>query len=60
MTNRDTKHNNAERAHGPAKLGAARLDKLIEGATVDCYNESEQLWGLYTMIEENLELPFRT
>jgi len=34
MAKRDTKHTNGERAHGPAKLGAARLDKLIEEATV--------------------------
>lgn len=42
------------------RLTAARLDKLIEEATVDCYNESEQLTGLYTMIEDNLALPFET
>jgi len=29
-------------------------------ATVDCYNESEQVMGLYTMIEDNLALPFET
>ena len=38
----------------------ARLDKLVEEATVDCYNESEQATGLYTMIEDNLALPFET
>lgn len=27
---------------------------------VDAYNESEQRIGLYTMIDENLELPFKT
>jgi len=36
------------------------LDRLIAEATVDCYNESEQLTGLYTMIEDHLELPFET
>ena len=27
---------------------------------MDCYNESEQITGLYTMIEENLAVPFQT
>ena len=38
----------------------ARLDGLIEDATVDCYNESEQISGLFTMMEENLVVPFKT
>ena len=37
---------------------SAQLDKLIEEATVDCYNEEEQASGFFTMIEENLALPF--
>jgi hypothetical protein len=37
-----------------------KLDRLIEEAVVDAYNESEQRIGLYTMIDENLELPFKT
>jgi hypothetical protein len=37
-----------------------RLDGLIEEAIVDAYGESEQLVGLYTMIENNLALPFET
>ena len=41
-------------------MTAAELDELIEQATVDCYNESEQVTGLFTMIEEHLELPFQT
>jgi hypothetical protein len=36
------------------------LAALIEQATVDCYNESEQATGLYTAIEENLAIPFTT
>lgn len=43
-----------------SRLSKARLDQLVEEATVDCYNESEQATGLYTMIEENLQLPFDT
>ncbi len=38
----------------------AYLDKLIEEATVDCYNESEEVTGIFTMIEENLAVPFVT
>lgn len=45
---------------GTRQLGKARLEKLVEEATVDCYNESEQTTGLYTMIEDNLTLPFET
>ena len=37
-----------------------QLDKLIEEATVDCYNGEEQASGFFAMIEENLTLPFRT
>ena len=37
-----------------------QLDKLIEEATIDCYNVEEAASGLCTMIEENLALPFTT
>lgn len=33
---------------------------MIEQATVDCYNEEEQVTGLFTMIEDDLALPFQT
>jgi len=42
------------------RLRKTRLDRLVEEAIVDCYNESEQVAGLYTMIEDNLALPFET
>ncbi len=42
---------------GPSR---ARLEQLIEEATVDCYNESEECTGLFTMIEEHLDIPFAT
>jgi hypothetical protein len=41
-------------------LSRARLDALVEEATVDCYNEDEQLTGLFTMIKNNLAVPFTT
>jgi hypothetical protein len=44
----------------PRRLTKARLAKLVEEATVDCYDETEQVMGLLTMIEDNLGLPFET
>jgi len=38
----------------------AELDALIEEATVDCYNDEEQITGLFTMLDEHLGLPFET
>src|SRR5260370_34109642 len=35
-----------------------RLEELIEQAIVDAYGESEQRTGFFTMMEENLALPF--
>lgn len=35
------------------------LEKLIEEATVDAYNESEQETGFLTMFEEHVVTPFR-
>jgi len=43
-----------------ARSNSAYLDKLIAEATVDCYNESEEVTGIFTMLEENLEVPFAT
>lgn len=40
--------------------GTAELEAMIEEATVDAYNEDEQLTGLFTMLEEYLVLPFTT
>lgn len=31
---------------------------MVEEATADCYNESEQVCGWLTMIERNLAVPF--
>lgn len=49
-------HKRPSQRKGPA---AAKLDKLIEEATVDAYDESEQTAGFYTMLEEHLALPFK-
>jgi len=42
------------------KASNAELDSLIEEATVDAYDESEQMIGFHTMLSENLEMPFKT
>jgi hypothetical protein len=38
---------------------AARLEELIDEATIDCYGEGEEHTGLLTMIEEYVVCPFR-
>lgn len=48
----------AERSR-KAQFGPAALEKLIEEATVDAYNESEQDTGFLTMLEEHIPTPFR-
>jgi uncharacterized Zn finger protein len=54
------------RVRTPAPLRAerrpsrVRLEQLIELATVDCDNESEEATGLFEMIHEHLDIPFVT
>jgi hypothetical protein len=42
------------------RLSKARLAEMIEEATVDAYGESEQTTGWFTMIDQNLAVPFET
>jgi len=42
------------------RLSKARLEEMIEAATVDCHDESEQMMGWFTMLDENLVVPFET
>jgi uncharacterized protein (UPF0262 family) len=42
------------------RLSSARLDEMIEEATVDAYGDSEQVVGFFTMLEERLKMPFET
>ncbi len=44
----------------PSRFNMAKLEAMIEDATVDCHDESEQASGFFTMIEENLAVPFET
>lgn len=41
-------------------MSTAELDALVAEATVDCHDEDEQASGLFTMIVDNLALPFAT
>ncbi|HYN36354.1 MAG TPA: hypothetical protein VEV82_05195 [Actinomycetota bacterium] len=41
-------------------LSRQKLDAIVAEATVDSYNDDEQLTGLSTLIEEHLALPFST
>ena len=43
-----------------SRISKARLAEMIEEATVDAYDESEQATGWFTMLEDNLEMPFDT
>jgi hypothetical protein len=42
------------------RSNGATLDALIAEATVDCYNDSERVTGLYTLLDDNLAVPFQT
>ncbi len=41
------------------RINRARLDELIDEATVDCYGKEEEHTALLTMIEEQVLCPFR-
>jgi hypothetical protein len=45
--------------HDP-RLSRARIDELIEEALIDAYGDSEQAGSFYTMMENDLRLPFET
>ena len=49
------KQTSTRRASKPSKADLER-----EEATLDAYGESEQVCGFYTMLENDLELPFNT
>lgn len=42
------------------RLSKARLDELVAEATIDAYGDSEQAAGFYTMMENDLAMPFTT
>ncbi len=48
------------RAEGTGGFSSARLDELIEQATVDAYGDGEQRTVFLTMIEDAVAFPFST
>ena len=42
------------------RISKAQLEALIAEAIVDAYNDSEQAVGFFTMMEDNLRVPFET
>lgn len=42
------------------RVSKKRLEKMVEEAIVDAYGESEQAVGFFTVIEDNLQMPFET
>jgi calcium binding protein len=61
VTKRESKPPGSEKTERQRRtITAAELDELIEEATVDCSDESEQMSGFYAVLEENLGLPFQT
>src|SRR5215472_5310323 len=55
-----TRRKRGHAADQQPRLKKARLDELVEEALVDAYRESEQVTGFYTMMENDLRLPFET
>lgn len=56
---RSKKRGTAPKIPAP-RLTEARLRELVTDATVDCHDDSEQVSGLFDMIEDNLDIPFDT
>ena len=48
------------RARTRGGLSAARVAEMVEEATVDAYGEGEQATGWFTVIGDNLDMPFET
>ena len=46
--------------HAAPSLSKERLRTLVEKATVDAYGDDEQRVGFFTMLEDNLAVPFET
>lgn len=56
----DKKKTAAKQQRRGKGMSTARIEEMIEEATVDAYGESEQTVGFYTMLEGNLRVPFET
>jgi hypothetical protein len=60
MTKRAPEQKTTHKKGSGPRLTKDRLEEMFEEATVDCSNDSEQTTGWFTMIEENLAVPFET
>jgi hypothetical protein len=43
---------------GISMLGNKRYDEMVEDATVDCHDMSEEIAGFLAMLQENTDMPF--
>jgi len=57
---KSTKRKPSTGARTRGALSAAELTEMIEEATVDAYGEGEQATGWFTVIGDNLDMPFET
>jgi hypothetical protein len=56
-----SKKQNASKSKSRSKtVPDSKLDRMIEEAIIDAYGDSEQITGFYTMLEDNLAVPFQT
>ena len=44
----------------PSRLTQTELETLVEDALIDAYTDEEQRVAFYTVIEDNLKVPFET
>lgn len=40
-------------------MDKARLEALLEEATVDCYDEEEEFWGMFSTLGDRLSYPLQ-
>jgi hypothetical protein len=57
---KSTKRKPTMEARTRGALSAAKLAEMIEEATVDAYGECEQATSWFTVIGDNLDVPFET
>jgi hypothetical protein len=57
---RPTAPASARRTAAPPKVAKAELEALIKEAIVDAYDDEERRMGFFTMLEDNLAVPFET
>jgi hypothetical protein len=50
----------SKRKPGKPTYSKTQLEKLIQDATIDCYDEDEQVLGMLPMIGDSLAVPFET